>query len=147
MRHTLRLMILRGVHVRMMSVCSTQGSCLRGEHHLVSVLCALKATFCTGQGIVNWLPSLLTEHSSGLFDLQVYGQTSVGHAACICVHKKQLYDTVKALRMMGGSGVLVSPMTYIFDEEPQRWTDLLQKLELESDPLKNGAHKDAAYIH
>ena len=29
---------------------------------------------------------------------------------------------------MGGSGVLVQPMTYIFDEEPRRWTDLLARL-------------------
>ena len=60
----------------------------------------------------------------------------MGHAACICVHKTKLYDTVKVLRQMGGSGVLVSPMTYIFDEEPQRWTQLLEQLELKSDPLK-----------
>jgi ATP phosphoribosyltransferase len=68
----------------------------------------------------------------------------VGHSACICVHKKQLYDTVKVLRVMGGSGVLVSPMTYIFDEEPQRWIDLLQELGLQSDPLKNGAQTNGA---
>ena len=28
----------------------------------------------------------------------------------------------------GGSGVLVSPLTYIFDEEPPRWLELLEKL-------------------
>lgn len=32
---------------------------------------------------------------------------------------------------LGGSGVLVQPMTYIFDEEPQRWRDLLQRLGLD----------------
>ena len=53
------------------------------------------------------------------------------------MHKKKLYDTVKVLRQMGGSGVLVSPMTYIFDEEPQRWKELLQELGLKSDPLKS----------
>lgn len=68
--------------------------------------------------------------------LQVYGESDSGHAACICVHKKELYDTVKVLRQLGGSGVLVSPMTYIFDEEPQRWRELLQELGLKSDPLK-----------
>lgn len=73
----------------------------------------------------------------GLIFLQVYGESDVGHAACICVHKKKLYDTVKVLRQMGGSGVLVSPMTYIFDEEPQRWKELLQELGLKSDPLKS----------
>jgi ATP phosphoribosyltransferase len=29
---------------------------------------------------------------------------------------------------LGGSGVLVTPMTYIFDEEPARWRNLLDRL-------------------
>lgn len=32
---------------------------------------------------------------------------------------------------LGGSGVLVMPMTYIFDEEPARWTALLLSLGLD----------------
>jgi ATP phosphoribosyltransferase len=32
---------------------------------------------------------------------------------------------------LGGSGVLVQPMTYIFDEEPERWQSLLTRLGLE----------------
>jgi hypothetical protein len=35
---------------------------------------------------------------------------------------------------LGGSGVLVQPMTYIFDEEPARWRQLLDKLGLEEGP-------------
>lgn len=54
------------------------------------------------------------------------------YAATICVHKKRLYSSVKALQKLGGSGVLVQPMTYIFDEEPQRWKDLLAALGLPS---------------
>jgi len=53
------------------------------------------------------------------------------YAATICVRKKQLYSAVKALQKLGGSGVLVQPMTYIFDEEPQRWIALLKKLNLD----------------
>ncbi|KAL6760653.1 ATP phosphoribosyl transferase [Haematococcus lacustris] len=53
------------------------------------------------------------------------------YAATICVRKKQLYSSVKALQKLGGSGVLVLPMTYIFDEEPQRWHDLLARLGLD----------------
>lgn len=49
-------------------------------------------------------------------------------AAVICVPKRSLYDSVKALRSVGGSGVLVQPMTYIFDEEPARWRSLLEDL-------------------
>ena len=57
------------------------------------------------------------------------------YAATICVSKKKLYAAVKALQKLGGSGVLVQPMTYIFDEEPERWRDLLARLGLdEKDP-------------
>ena len=40
---------------------------------------------------------------------------------------------------IGGSGVLVLPMTYIFDEEPERWRAVLATLGLDSaDPLLAG---------
>ncbi|MCO5553213.1 hypothetical protein L7F22_006734 [Adiantum nelumboides] len=50
------------------------------------------------------------------------------YAVVICVTKSLLYDAVQQLRQVGGSGVLVSPLTYIFDEEPPRWQRLLDKL-------------------
>ncbi|XP_058188641.1 ATP phosphoribosyltransferase 2, chloroplastic [Rhododendron vialii] len=50
------------------------------------------------------------------------------YAIVICVPKKMLYKSVQQLRAIGGSGVLVSPLTYIFDEEPPRWRELLSKL-------------------
>ncbi|KAL4436781.1 hypothetical protein ABPG75_003920 [Micractinium tetrahymenae] len=56
-------------------------------------------------------------------------------AAVICVPKKQLYPAVKEIRRVGGSGVLVQPMTYIFDEEPARWTQLLETLGITADGL------------
>jgi hypothetical protein len=37
-----------------------------------------------------------------------------------------------ACRQIGGSDVLVLPMTYIFNEEPIRWRNLLKTLGLES---------------
>jgi len=37
-------------------------------------------------------------------------------SATFCVPRKQIYETVKQLRLAGGSGVLVAPLTYIFDE-------------------------------
>eukprot|EP00889_Picochlorum_renovo_P007611 jgi/Picre1/34641/NNA_002109.t1 len=49
-------------------------------------------------------------------------------AAIICVPKKELYPAVKSLRKLGGSGVLVQPMTYIFDDEPPRWLALTKNL-------------------
>lgn len=51
-------------------------------------------------------------------------------AIVICVPKKALYKSVQQLRMIGGSGVLISPLTYIFDEETPRWRQLLSNLGL-----------------
>jgi ATP phosphoribosyltransferase len=42
------------------------------------------------------------------------------HSVTIVVHKDHLIAAVKALRAIGGSGVVVSPITYIFEEEPER---------------------------
>ncbi len=44
----------------------------------------------------------------------------VMHAVTIVIHKDRLIPAVKALRAVGGSGVIVSPVTYIFEEEPER---------------------------
>jgi ATP phosphoribosyltransferase len=52
------------------------------------------------------------------------------YSATLCVPRRQIYDAVKAMRRAGGSGVLVSPLTYIFDEEPPRWRELQRTLEL-----------------
>ena len=59
-------------------------------------------------------------------------------AATVCVPKRRLYESVKALRAAGGSGVLVQPMTYIFDEEPARWRALLADLGLDGYVPGNG---------
>ncbi|XP_038995429.1 ATP phosphoribosyltransferase 2, chloroplastic-like [Hibiscus syriacus] len=50
------------------------------------------------------------------------------YAIVICVPKKALYKSVQQLRAIGGSGVLISSLTYIFDEETPRWRELLSKL-------------------
>ncbi|XP_022935037.1 ATP phosphoribosyltransferase 1, chloroplastic-like isoform X2 [Cucurbita pepo subsp. pepo] len=52
------------------------------------------------------------------------------YAIVICVPKNFLYKSVQQLRAIGGSGVLVSPLTYIFDEETPRWNNLLKELGL-----------------
>ncbi|WVY94870.1 hypothetical protein V8G54_033958 [Vigna mungo] len=56
--------------------------------------------------------------------------TSDYYAIVICVPKKALYKSIQQLRAIGGSGVLISPLTYIFDEETPRWRQLLSKLGL-----------------
>ncbi|KAJ6825356.1 ATP phosphoribosyltransferase 1, chloroplastic-like [Iris pallida] len=59
------------------------------------------------------------------------GKVSVDYyAIIICVPQKTLYKSVQQLRSIGGSGVLVSPLTYIFEEETPRWRDLLSELGL-----------------
>eukprot|EP00899_Mesostigma_viride_P014443 jgi/Mesvir1/229/Mv13572-RA.1 len=51
-------------------------------------------------------------------------------AISIVVTKKRLYEAVQELRSIGASGVLVSPLIYIFDEEPPRWRKLQASLGL-----------------
>ncbi|MHA1671738.1 MAG: ATP phosphoribosyltransferase [Promethearchaeota archaeon] len=47
----------------------------------------------------------------------------------IIVEKKKLTETIRALREIGGSGVVVIPTLFIFEEEPKRYKDLLKNLE------------------
>jgi hypothetical protein len=50
-------------------------------------------------------------------------------------HSRHTFQTLDCCTLqLGGSGVLVQPMTYIFDEEPARWRQLLDKLGLDEGP-------------
>lgn len=51
------------------------------------------------------------------------------NAVHIIVEKSKLHEVIKAIRTVGGSGVVVSPATYIFDEEPECYTQLIKKIE------------------
>lgn len=42
-----------------------------------------------------------------------------------------LYSTIRQLRAIGGSGVVVTPITYIFEEAPERYRRLLAELKTE----------------
>ncbi len=46
-----------------------------------------------------------------------------------------LYETIRQIRAIGGSGVVVTPITYIFEEAPQRYRRLLAALQLEGEPI------------
>jgi ATP phosphoribosyltransferase len=46
----------------------------------------------------------------------------------IVVRKDQVMQAVQELRSIGGSGVVVAPVTYIFEEEPKRYQGLLRAL-------------------
>jgi ATP phosphoribosyltransferase len=52
-------------------------------------------------------------------------------AVHIVVRRDRLFQAINELRSIGGSGVVVAPVTYIFEEEPARYTAMLQALEIE----------------
>ena len=51
------------------------------------------------------------------------------YAVNIIVRRSQIFQAITELRAIGGSGVVVMPVTYIFDEEPPRYMAMLQALE------------------
>ena len=50
-------------------------------------------------------------------------------AVNIVVHKANLVDAIAEIRSIGGSGVIVAPCTYIFEEVPVRYQTLLEALD------------------
>jgi ATP phosphoribosyltransferase len=51
------------------------------------------------------------------------------YAAHLVVKKSQLVQAIAELRQIGGSGVVVSPINYIFEEEPEEYLHMVQMLE------------------
>lgn len=49
--------------------------------------------------------------------------------AHIIIRKDQLAQAIAEIREVGGSGLVVSPVTYIFEEEPQAYRAMLQALD------------------
>jgi ATP phosphoribosyltransferase len=52
-------------------------------------------------------------------------------AVNIVIQKPNLFQAIAELRAIGGSGVVVSPCKYIFEEEPERYRAMLTALESE----------------
>jgi ATP phosphoribosyltransferase len=50
------------------------------------------------------------------------------YAAHLVVQKDQLAQAIAELRSIGGSGVVVAPVTYIFEEEPEEYRAMLEAL-------------------
>jgi ATP phosphoribosyltransferase len=48
------------------------------------------------------------------------------YAMQIVVLRDQLIEAIAELRAIGGSGVVVTPVTYIFEEEPERYRAMMQ---------------------
>ena len=51
------------------------------------------------------------------------------YAINIIVRKSEIFQAVTELRQIGGSGVIVTPCTYIFEEVPGRYQAMLTALE------------------
>jgi len=51
------------------------------------------------------------------------------YAAHLVVRRDQLVPAIAELREVGGSGVVVSPVMYIFEEEPREYQNMLKQLE------------------
>lgn len=49
-------------------------------------------------------------------------------AISLVVHRAELQTAIEQLRTIGGSGVVVLPALFIFEEEPERWTQLKKQL-------------------
>ena len=52
------------------------------------------------------------------------------YAISLMVHKTQLQTAIQQLRQAGGSGVVVLPALFIFEEEPERWRQLKKALQI-----------------
>ncbi len=50
------------------------------------------------------------------------------YAIHLIVRRENLFKVISDLRSIGGSGVVVSPVSYIFEEEPPRYTAMLKAL-------------------
>lgn len=51
----------------------------------------------------------------------------------IVVRRDRLPQAISELRSIGGSGIIVTPVTYIFEEEPPRYTAMLEALKREAE--------------
>ena len=54
------------------------------------------------------------------------------YALHIIVHRDELFAAINELRAIGGSGVVVAPVTYIFEEEPPRYKAMLDSANSET---------------
>lgn len=50
------------------------------------------------------------------------------HSVTVVVRRDRLPQAITELRFIGGSGIIVSPITYIFEEEPPRYKAMLAAL-------------------
>ncbi|HIP71402.1 MAG TPA: hypothetical protein EYH05_08415, partial [Anaerolineae bacterium] len=56
------------------------------------------------------------------------GTETSWYAINIIVRQEHVFPAIAELRAIGGSGVIVTPCTYIFEEEPARYRAMLAAL-------------------
>ncbi len=59
----------------------------------------------------------------------VHDQGQSWYSVTVVVRRDQLTQAINELRTIGGSGIIVTPVTYIFEEEPPRYIAMLSMLE------------------
>jgi ATP phosphoribosyltransferase len=59
----------------------------------------------------------------------VRGSDENWYAVHIVVRRRQLFQAIAGLRAIGGSGVVVTPVTYIFEEEPARYRAMMEAIQ------------------
>jgi ATP phosphoribosyltransferase len=63
-----------------------------------------------------------------------HGQESF-YAIHIVVRKEELHKAIGELRKIGGSGVVVSPVNFIFEEQPAEILNMMRALEMTNEDL------------
>ncbi|MEJ2758242.1 MAG: hypothetical protein P8046_07145, partial [Anaerolineales bacterium] len=53
----------------------------------------------------------------------------------IVVKKEELHQAIGELREIGGSGVVVSPVNFIFEEQPREILNMMKALEISNEDL------------
>jgi ATP phosphoribosyltransferase len=71
---------------------------------------------------------------SPVIPLRDVSETNRWYAVHIIVRKDRLAQAISELREIGGSGVVVTPVTYIFEEEPEAYKAMLDALEMPTIP-------------
>jgi len=61
------------------------------------------------------------------------------YAVHIVVRRDQLFQAIAELRAIGGSGVVVTPVTYIFEEEPARCRAMMEAIQEDKGTRRRGA--------
>ena len=64
------------------------------------------------------------------------------YAVHVVIRRDKLFDAVAELRAIGGSGVVVTPVTYIFEEEPGRCQALMDAIEKARSTKDQGEGKE-----